>query len=180
MAVQHDLDSLNTRLQRSLRFNAADLAANARGELSPQQVENLSRGRGCYRAFGCWFAAIGLPGSLVMMAAAAVVYLFLQSASALILGGIGVLVFGGTLYVLLAAHSTQRPQALDVRLVEGAPRVRIHAASDSVYDGSVTIEGVTFRTTSYAARLFRNGSRFRVYYVQNGFIPMLLSVEALS
>jgi hypothetical protein len=81
---------------------------------------------------------------------------------------------------LWAALRTQHPRWLSVQVVRGAAKVHIDAASDSVFDGRVIIAGKTFKMTSMSARLFKQGRQFRIYYVQNGVIPMLLSAEVLE
>ncbi len=181
MPIRHEAEALNAQLQRFLKFTPEDLYANQRGEITRRQYDNLMRTRGCYRLFGCLFAAIAIPGALILLVSAGGVTLFLGQSSALFsLGGFGILFLLGGLYVLWAALRTRHPRWLSVQEVSGAPKVRIDAASDGVFNGRVIVAGKTFAMTSMSARLFRKGRQFRIYYVQNGVIPMLLSVEVLE
>ncbi len=180
MPVQADPVGLNAQLQQRLHFSAADLAANRGGRLTPRQIENLHRGRGCYRAFGCAFAAFGLPSSLPLLVTAGGLLWYGREWGALVLGGLGLLLLIASLYVLILTQKMQPSSSLAVRQTEGSARVRIDAASDSLWKARVTIGGVTFRMSSYAARLFKGEADFRAYYVQSGWMALLLSVEVVG
>jgi len=180
MRSSHDYATLNSELQKRLHFTAEELAANARGTLTPGQSERLTHGRGCYRVFGCFFAAAGLPASLTLLAASGLLFWFERDRGMVVFGGLGILLLLACLYVLLVVWRMQPSSRLVVQRIEGKARVRIYPASDSLWKADVTIAGVTFKMTSYAARLFRPDVRFQVYYIQNGLMPMLLSVEISS
>jgi hypothetical protein len=179
MSARYDLPALNLEMQRRLHFTLADLDANANGLLSARQWENLIRGRGCYRAFGCAFVGMALPGSLTLLAAAAGLWLFAGGDGAWVMGGFGLLFLVASLYLAVVVMRMQHPSQMQLLYVEGPARVRFHPASDSLWDSNITIDRTTFRTTSYAARLFQQGGRFRAYYVRNGLLNTLLSVEAV-
>ena len=181
MPVRRDAEVLNAQLQRFLKFTPEDLYTNQRGEMTRRQYDGLMRTRGCYRMFGCLFAAMAVPGALILIAAAGGVTLIFGASGALLpLGGVGLLFLLAGLYVLWAALRTQHPRWLSVQEVRGTAKVRIDAASDSVFDGRVIVAGKTFKMPSMSARLFKQGRQFRIYYVQNGVIPMLLSAEVLE
>jgi hypothetical protein len=173
----HEYETLNSELQKRLHFSAEDLIANQRGLLTQRQAERLRQGRGCYRAFGCFFAAFGVPTAFTMLATSGAFLWFERGWGMMVFGGFGLLLLIASLYILLVAGRIQPPATLTLQRVEGRAKVRIHAASDSHWKANVTINHVTFRMTSYAARLFHNDTQFRIYYVQNGMIPILLSAE---
>lgn len=180
MSVRLHPDGLNAQLQQRLHFSDDDLVANARGLLTPRQADHIRRGRGCTRAFGCLAAAFSLPMAFGLLTSSAFSLWIFRDASLLLMTGLGLLLLVVCGYLLAVGARMRAPEALAVQQVEGPARVRIDAVSDSLWKGRVTINGVTFRTSSYAARLFRAGVRFRVYYVQSGWLALLLSAEALD
>jgi hypothetical protein len=161
-------------LRRTFRFEAADLAANRAGVLSPRQAALLRAGRTGMILSLAVFA-------VVMVGTVGLVILFnrrLDPAGSWASGvGVAAAVAGIVIaigYVMSRAHlAAARSRQLSV--ARGAPEV----LSDAADDCRIRIGPTPLRLAGQAqVEAFRPGTEYRVYYLA-GPVALVLSAETL-
>jgi hypothetical protein len=173
-------DDLDRPLRDAFRFEAADLAANRAGRLSPRQAALFHGGRRGMQLSLAVFVAVML--GTVGLAAFFNARLGErpggpQGGS---LSGLGVPA-GVALAVVVVGYFLSRPYLAAVRSPRlSAARGRVEIVSDALDDCRVRIGGTELRLPDAdALPALRPGVDYRIYYLA-GPVAAVLSVEALS
>ncbi len=192
---------LTTHLMPALEFTPADLAANQRGQITPDQQAKLSK---LSRSSGTWGLVSGIIILLMFVGIGSYVLYFAPSAAAMrasiasdpqtraVLSGVGgfvaLIVFGSLIMALLRARSVGKGT---VRAVEGAVdlvaitlNLETHLIAKAISGQGrmcmIKIGGMKFHVTEAVLAAFKHQAPYRIYYVKNKPTHVLLSAEALS
>jgi hypothetical protein len=168
-------DPLDRALRQALRFEAADLAANREGRLSPRQTALLGAGRA-----GMWLS-LGVFG-MVMLGSVGLVAFFNRRLDTP--GGwhSGVGVAAAVAVVVIAIGYVTSRRHISVAgsrqlLVARGP---VEVLSETEQDCRVRIGGTALRLPGVdTVEAFQPGAEYRVYYLA-GPVATILSGEALS
>ena len=166
-------------MQRALGFDEGDLQANREGRLSERQERMLTerrRLRGCGTRAAVW----ALVGSAALLGAAL-----------LILGGtmgqmlpyalmvVGAFLAIGLFFVWLGNLRSRDLVRWKVSVVEGEARLstRFYGGKLRMMAYYVTVGGVRFQVQKGEYEAFEEGRRYRVYYVNDPPVGVILSME---
>jgi hypothetical protein len=166
---------LDRPLRDAFRFEAADLAANRAGRLSPRQTALLHAGRRGMQLSLAVFV-------VVMLGSVGLVAFFngrLHTPGGS-LSGVGVAA-GVALAVVLVGYLLSRPYLSAVRSPQlSVARGQVEIVSEALDDCRVRISGTELRLPDAdALPAFQPGVEYRVYYLA-GPVTNVLSGEALS
>jgi hypothetical protein len=166
---------LGRPLRQAFRFEAADLAANRTGRLSPRQTALLRAGRMGMQLSLAVFVA-------VMLGTVGLVAFFdwrLRSPRASVGGFVAAAAVSAT--VMAIGYVVSRRYLSPVRARRlGVARGPVEILSEAPDDCRVRIGGTSLRLPDTAAlQAFQPGTEYRVYYL-GGPVAVVLSGEALS
>jgi hypothetical protein len=165
---------LDRGLRQTFRFDAADLAANRDGRLSPRQAALLGAGRaGMSLSLGVF--------SAVMLGSVGVVAFFNGRLHTPDSGrGVG-LAAGVAVLVIAIGYLASRGHLSAARSRQpSVARGPVEILSETEHDCRVRIGGTVLRLPGVdAVEAFRPGADYRLYYIA-GPVAMVLSGEALS
>jgi hypothetical protein len=173
-------DDLDPLLREAFRFEAADLAANREGRLSPRQAALLHGGRRGMQLSLAVFATVMLGTVGIAAFFNARLGERLGGPQGGPLSGLGVPA-GVALAVIVVGYFVSRPYLAAVRSPRlSAARGRVEIVSDALDDCRVRVGGTDLRLPDAdALPAFLPGVDYRVYYLA-GPVATVLSVEALS
>ena len=174
-----NLDDLNLRLQQALIFNAEDLAANQREELSRTQLARLRGSRSIVK----WATLI--VGLLFALGVPLLIYVISRNSGAssnptdalwpaLIAGGVGFTLFA--LSMLYYFWQSRDQRAARISMTQGIAQ----PVAGGEYEYKVRIGEKTLRVgLALMAKAFAPGVPYRVYHLPQGPMAWVLSAEAL-
>jgi hypothetical protein len=193
VVAQADLTAM---LLPALGFTAEDLDANRQGVLTERQraqVDTLHRQGGI---------AVLVAGVIIVLTFAAIgsyVLFLAPTGEALRRGPMGPmipLVLGGAVLLVLAslAGSVRRQRSLRagrVSAVEGKAKLRSRQVSGAMAAvaeatgadlraSTIKVAGTKFHVDEATVQAFKEGALYRIYYVKNAPIHLILSAEALG
>ena len=172
-------------------FNAEDLAANKRGQLSPAQREWLKMiGKGGVRmqgfnvwiAVGFMFLGLCIILGLYLSNADSRAALFSNSLNGLILLiNFLVVVAILVLSILLARRNADKLQNADISSVSGNVRFDHDSSGESgITTHVVIVGGKKFKFADDMGHVFKEGEKYKFYYCKAGFYEFVMSFEQIK
>jgi hypothetical protein len=196
MSIQEN----NYYLMQVLNFTPQELMINRSGALSEGQRERLQARMGQYKQSGTRVIAV----VMLMTAVAFAAVFFLSDAGEslrellstnpayLVIPGVALL-FWAIMVIAALANSgkinfdkarlmviTGKAKPKKVRTYYGPAAVAMAAAGPNALNCTVKIGRVQFYTDEETYKGFAKGLNYRVYYLPNGRMPLLVSAEALE